>query len=158
MTEITKICFLADETESAQKALNRLQARYGKAPCRRADAIVVLGGDGFMLQTLHRYIGKGVPFYGMNRGTVGFLMNQYREDNLPERIRAAMHVTLYPLTMDATAANGKTKRALALNEVSLLRQSRQTADIRISIDGQEKLANLICDGVIVSTPDRKSVV
>ncbi|MGN0904136.1 MAG: NAD kinase [Alphaproteobacteria bacterium] len=152
MTEITKICFLADETESAQKALNRLQARYGKAPCRRADAIVVLGGDGFMLQTLHRYIGKGVPFYGMNRGTVGFLMNQYREDNLPERIRAAMHVTLYPLTMDATAANGKTKRALALNEVSLLRQSRQTADIRISIDGQEKLANLICDGVIVSTP------
>ena len=147
-----QICFLADKTEIAQKSLERLNRLYGCARMGKADVFVVLGGDGFMLKTLHDHIGKGIPFYGMNRGSVGFLMNKYREKDLPERLDEAGAVTLHPLVMDAFAMNGRHKTALAFNEVSLLRQSRQTADISISIDGVRKLSDLICDGVLVSTP------
>lgn len=147
-----RICFLADRTEIAQKALLQLQKRYGNMNCSKADVIVVLGGDGFMLQTLHKYITKGVPFYGMNCGSVGFLMNGYEIDNLPKRLASADAVTLHPLMMHAIADNGKEKQALAFNEVSLWRQSRQAADISITIDGIKKMPNLVCDGVLVSTP------
>ena len=147
-----QICFLADTTEIAQKSLRRLQKISGTAGCAKADVFVVLGGDGFMLQTLHKHIGKGIPFYGMNRGSVGFLMNKYQEEDLEERLNNADSITLHPLIMDALAANGKQKRARAFNEVSLWRQSRQAADISISIDGIQKLSNLVCDGVLVSTP------
>ncbi len=147
-----QICFLADSTEIAQESLQRLQKAYGSAPCGKADVFVVLGGDGFMLQMLHKHTDKGIPFYGMNRGSVGFLMNKYQEDDLDERLRIADAIALHPLIMDAFAENGKHKRARAFNEVSLLRQSRQAADISISIDGIEKLPDLICDGVLVSTP------
>lgn len=146
------ICFLADETEIAQRALKKLQKMYGGVRPANADVFVVLGGDGFMLQTLHRHIGKNTPFYGMNRGSIGFLMNSYRENDLPDRLENAVSITLHPLVMDAFAVNGKHKRALAFNEVSLLRQSHQTADISISVDGVQRLADLICDGVLVSTP------
>ena len=147
-----QICFLADKTEIAQKSLERLRKIYGCACAAKAEVFVVLGGDGFMLQTLHDHIGKGIPFYGMNRGSVGFLMNKYLERDLSERLETAEPVTLHPLVMEAFAANGRYKRALAFNEVSLLRQSRQTADISISVDGIQKLPNLICDGVLLSTP------
>ena len=147
-----RICFLADKTEIAQKSLERLRRIYGCSGMTKADVFVVLGGDGFMLQTLHSHIEKGVPFYGMNRGSVGFLMNKYQENDLSGRLETAGLVTLHPLVMEAFAINGKHKKALAFNEVSLWRQSRQTADISISVDGVQKLADLICDGVLVSTP------
>ena len=147
-----RICFLADKTEIAQKSLERLRRIYGCSGMTKADVFVVLGGDGFMLQTLHSHIEKGVPFYGMNRGSVGFLMNKYQENDLSDRLETAGLVTLHPLVMEAFAINGKHKKALAFNEVSLWRQSRQTADISISVDGVQKLADLICDGVLVSTP------
>ncbi len=147
-----RICFIADTTEIAQKSLKRLQRIYGTVECGKADVFVVLGGDGFMLQSLHKHIKKGIPFYGMNRGSIGFLMNNYHEDDLLERLNEADAITLHPLIMEAFALNGKYKKALAFNEVSLWRQSRQAADISISIDGIQKLPNLICDGVLVSTP------
>lgn len=147
-----RICFLADTTDIAQASLSRLQKAFGNVPCAKADVFVVLGGDGFMLQSLHKHIGKGVPFYGMNRGSVGFLMNTYREDMLVERLENADSVTLHPLVMNAWSFKGRHKRALAFNEVSLLRQSRQAADISICIDGVQKLPDLICDGVLVATP------
>lgn len=152
MKKINSICFLADKTENAQKSLKILQERYGKTSCTDADVIVALGGDGFMLQTLHKYIKKGIPFYGMNRGTVGFLMNSYKEDNLLEYMQKAAEITLHPLKMRVTTTDGKKSNALAFNEVSLLRQSRQTADINIYINGKLKLSNLMCDGILVSTP------
>lgn len=147
-----RICFLADTTDIAQASLSRLQKAFGNVPCAKADVFVVLGGDGFMLQSLHKHIGKGVPFYGMNRGSVGFLMNTYREDMLIERLENADSVTLHPLVMNAWSFKGRHKRALAFNEVSLLRQSRQAADISICINGVQKLPDLICDGVLVATP------
>jgi len=147
-----QICFLADKTEIAQKSLERLRRLYGGSSMTKADVLVVLGGDGFMLETLHNHIGKGIPFYGMNRGSVGFLMNKYLEKDLPERLDEAGKITLHPLVMDAFSMNGRHKTALAFNEVSLWRQSRQTADISISVDGIQKLPDLICDGVLVSTP------
>lgn len=147
-----QICFLADDTEIAQKSLSRLSKLYGNRPVSKADVFVVLGGDGFMLQILHKHIGKDVPVYGMNRGSIGFLMNKYRETDLPERLEAAGAITLHPLVMEAVAQNGHQKKALAFNEVSLLRQTHQTADISISVDGVRRLPDLICDGVLVSTP------
>jgi NAD+ kinase len=132
--------------------MTRLATRYGNVPAADADVIVALGGDGFMLQTLHAHIDSGAPIYGMNRGSVGFLMNEYHEEGLPERIAIAHAETIRPLRMTATAANGMASRALAINEVSLLRQSYQAAKIRISVDGQVRLEELICDGVMVATP------
>jgi NAD+ kinase len=150
-----KIACIADSTVKAQKAFKELSAIYEFVPMNRRkggpDAIVVLGGDGFMLQVLHKLMKKKVPFYGMNCGTVGFLMNHYRVDGLEERIRAARPSVLYPLHMFARRITGKVSQAIAFNEVSLFRESRQAAKIRITVDHVVRLNELICDGVLVTT-------
>ena len=147
-----RIAFAAADTPEAQAAQRQLAARYGETAPEEADVIVALGGDGLMLETLHAYLDRGVPIYGMNRGTVGFLMNQYREEDLPERLAKAAEVTLHPLSMAARCSNGDKVRALAINEVSLLRESRQAASIRVKVDGVVQLDELICDGIMVATP------
>jgi len=144
--------FVASDTDEAQAARARLEERYASVSPNHADIIVALGGDGFVLETLHRYLSRGVPIYGMNCGTVGFLMNIYEEDGLPERLRRAEVQTLRPLRMSVRCRTGHTSEALAINEVSLIRQSRQAAKIRISIDGVRRMEELVCDGVLVSTP------
>ena len=146
------IAFVAAETDEARAALARLRQSYPTAPPERADVIVALGGDGFMLETLHRFLNRGVPIYGMNCGTVGFLMNGYEEGGLPERLRKAAEVTLFPLAMVARTVEEKVHEALAINEVSLLRETRQAAKIRILVDSVARLPELICDGVLVATP------
>jgi len=150
--DFDKICFLAADGEAAQSALLRLRHRYGHTPADAADVIVALGGDGFMLETLHRHIERGLPIYGMNRGTVGFLMNVYGENDLHERLARADAVRLHPLQMVAHTLDGEVHKALAINEVSLLRESRQAAKIRIRIDGKVRLDELVCDGVLLATP------
>lgn len=145
-------CFLAAPTALAQESRDRLIARYGNTAAEQADVLVPLGGDGFMLETLHRALEMPVPVYGMNCGSVGFLMNAYAEDDLPGRLARAQAVDLHPLRMHAVTRAGAVEEALALNEVSLLRQLRQTAKIRITIDGRVRLPELVCDGVLVSTP------
>ena len=147
-----KIAFCASTVPSAQEALTRLVDRYGAVPEDQADVIVALGGDGFMLTTLHRTQGLHAPVYGMNRGTVGFLMNEYREDDLLARLDVAEEAVLNPLAMRATCADGSVHEALAINEVSLLRQGPQAARLRISVDGRLRMAELVCDGALVSTP------
>ena len=147
-----RIGFLAAATEVAAAARSRLVARYGDAPAERALAVVALGGDGAMLETQHRLLGRNIPVYGMNCGSVGFLMNEFREEGLAERLAIAQAATLHPLRMRATDAEGTVHEALAINEVSLLRETRQAAKIRILIDGKQRLAELICDGVLVATP------
>jgi NAD+ kinase len=147
-----KIAFIHSDAPQAVEAAGRLSAQYGEASIRDADVIVVLGGDGVMLQTLHQTMDSGIPVYGMNRGSVGFLMNEYRDDDLRGRLAAAVAETLRPLRMTAVTMDGQTASALAINEVSLLRQSYQAAKLRISIDGKVRLEELICDGVMVATP------
>lgn len=147
-----RIAFLDSGTPEARDARVRLAARYGEAPVEQANVIVALGGDGLMLQTLHRFMGALKPIYGMNRGSVGFLMNEYQEEGLRERIAAAWASTIHPLSMNATDVSGKTYSAHAINEVSLLRQSYQAAKMRILIDGQRRMDELIADGVLVCTP------
>lgn len=146
------IAFVATDVPEAQDALARLITAYGNAAPAEADVIVALGGDGLMLQTLHKHMHRKIPIYGMNFGSVGFLMNEYRSDKLLERLEAADIARLHPLRMHATLANGTTHEALAINEVSLLRETYQAAKIRISIDGKVRMAELSCDGVLVSTP------
>jgi NAD+ kinase len=136
----------------ARQALERLARRYGNAEAKSADAIVALGGDGLMLQTLHRHMRDRVPIYGMNRGSTGFLMNDYSEDDLTARLARAEINVIHPLTMRAVDAQGRRHEALAINEVSLFRQIYQAAKLRISIDGRVRLPELICDGVLVATP------
>ncbi|MCC7321433.1 MAG: NAD kinase [Rubellimicrobium sp.] len=147
-----RITFRASDAPLAEEARRALVARYGDAPLERAEVVVALGGDGFMLQTLHALEGREVPVYGMNRGTVGFLMNTYAEEGLPERLAAAEETVINPLRMRATTADGRIEEALAINEVSLLRAGPQAARLRILVDGRERLAELICDGALVSTP------
>jgi NAD+ kinase len=147
-----RIAFVASEGVEAQEALAELATRYGNRPASEAQAIVALGGDGFMLQTLHRHINDQIPIYGMNRGSVGFLMNDYREDDLIERLAHAQVSRIHPLAMIATDKDGKTLKALAINEVSLFRETAQAAKLRISIDGTVRLEELACDGVLVATP------
>jgi len=147
-----RICFLASEADEAQVALRSLRHRYGHVPAAQADAIVALGGDGFMLHTLHDTMPLDVPVYGMNRGTVGFLMNDYDPDDLPARLALARLAVINPLKMTARDMQGKVREALAINEVSLLRQTRQAAKIRIVLDGETQMDELICDGVLVATP------
>jgi NAD+ kinase len=147
-----KIAFVASEVPEAREALARLSGRYGSVEVREADAIVALGGDGLMLQTLHRYMNDRIPIYGMNRGSVGFLMNEYREDGLLERLAEAEISRVHPLSMVAYDIHGKASKALAINEVSLFRESFQAAKLRISIDGKVRMEELICDGVLVATP------
>ncbi len=147
-----RIAFLAAPTEIARAALDRLAEIHGAAPLDRAEIVVALGGDGMMLETQHRLLGRNLPVYGMNCGSVGFLMNEYREEGLAERLEAAQAATLHPLRMRAFTAGAEPMEALAINEVSLLRETRQAAKIRILVDGKERLTELICDGVLVSTP------
>lgn len=147
-----KIALVAASQPEAQEALARLSRRYDHVPADEADVIVALGGDGFMLESLHAAMDAGTPIYGMNRGTVGFLMNEYSEDTLPERIARAQNVGLRPLKMTAVDIDGKKTTALAVNEVSLLRESRMAAKISIAIDGVERMDEMICDGVLVATP------
>lgn len=147
-----RIAFVASEASDAVQAQARLVARYGTIAPEDADIVVALGGDGFMLQTLHRFRDSGKPIYGMNRGSVGFLMNGFREEDLPERIAASQRVVIHPLMMEATDVNGRQHRAWAINEVSLIRQSYQASKLRIAIDGKVRMEELICDGVLVATP------
>jgi NAD+ kinase len=149
---LRKIAFVAADTPPARRAQAKLAKRYGNADPERADVIVALGGDGFMLETLHDHIDRGIPIYGMNRGTIGFLMNAYDGEDLPARLRRAQEVRLHPLVMTAMTQQGRKHRARAINEVSLLRQTRQTAHLRILVDGAERMQDLVCDGALVSTP------
>lgn len=147
-----KIYFTASESEDAQTALKMLETRYPHVASDEAEIIVALGGDGFMLETMHRFMDSNLPIYGMNKGTVGFLLNNYKEDGLIERLNAGEITELHPLKMTAVDMHGRKTEALAINEVSLLRESRQTAKIRISIDDHVKVAELTCDGILVATP------
>ncbi|MGZ3365464.1 MAG: NAD kinase [Caulobacteraceae bacterium] len=149
---IRRLAFVADDRPEAGAARDRLAALYGEVPEQEADAIVALGGDGFMLETLHRNLPSSRPIYGMNRGSVGFQMNEYGEDQLIERINAAEHAAIFPLAMHAICRDGQEVRAMAINEVSLLRQTHQTAKLKILIDGKVRLEELVCDGALVCTP------
>ncbi|MGR3454376.1 NAD kinase [Pseudooceanicola sp.] len=147
-----KIAFTAGRSDMAQSAWAALIRRYGDVPEPEADVIVALGGDGFMLHTLHRTQDLPAPVYGMNRGTVGFLMNEYAEEGLTERLALAEEEVINPLSMQATSADGTEHRALAINEVSLLRAGPQAAKLRISVDGRVRLEELVCDGALLATP------
>jgi NAD+ kinase len=147
-----RIAFVASPIAEAQSARARLTQRYGDTPPAEADVIVALGGDGLMLQTLHKFMTSGKPIYGMHRGTVGFLMNDFRESKLAERLAQAETTHIHPLLMSAVDASGKRHEAHAINEVSLFRQIYQAAKLRIMIDGKERLAELAADGVMVATP------
>jgi NAD+ kinase len=147
-----KIAFTASRADVAQAALQDLSRRYGNVPASEAQVIVALGGDGFMLQTLHDTQALNVPVYGMNRGTIGFLMNEYSEDTLITRLGAAEEAVINPLVMLATHADGHISKALALNEVALLREGPQAAKLKISVDGRVRMEELVCDGALVATP------
>ena len=147
-----KIAFFASEVPEARSALADLTQRYGNVPTKEADAIVALGGDGLMLQTLHRHMHDRIPIYGMNRGSVGFLTNDYSPDNLRERLSRAEINVIHPLAMRAVDQAGKAHDGLAINEVHLFRETYQAAKLRISVDGKARLEELICDGVLVATP------
>jgi NAD+ kinase len=146
------VAFVAARTPNAQAALEALEERYPSNSPTDADVIVALGGDGFMLQSIHRYMDLGKPIYGMNRGSVGFLMNPYSPDNLLERIRVAESARLHPLRMVALLESGAKVELKAMNEVSMLRQTRQAAKLRVYVDGIARLEEMICDGVLVATP------
>jgi NAD+ kinase len=152
MSEFRKIAFVASDTKEAEGARKALVARFGDVPPEKADAIVALGGDGLMLQTMHRHMRSRIPIYGMNRGSVGFLLNDYREDDLVERLKAAETTVIHPLRMTATDLDGAKQEALAINEVSLFRQTYQAAKLKILVDGTLRMGELICDGVLISTP------
>lgn len=148
----TRVAFVASDAEAAQQALIDLSRSYGTVDPAEAEIIVSLGGDGFMLETLHRFVGSGVPIFGMHRGSVGFLMNPYQLEGLPERLEATQRVTLYPLEMRAIGESGAVACAMAFNEVSLLRETRQAAKLRISVDGVVRLDDLMADGILLATP------
>lgn len=147
-----RIAFLASEVRVGREALATLTARYGNHPLHSASHIVALGGDGFMLQTLHQTQSLDLPVYGMNCGTIGFLMNAYGEDDLPKRLADAEEAVLNPLTMRAETAGGGVEHGLAINEISLLRAGPQAAKLRISVDGRVRMEELVCDGALVATP------
>jgi len=146
------IAFVASNAPDAQTALQRLQEKYSHVIPSKADTIVALGGDGFMLATQHKFMNSGKPVYGMNKGTVGFLMNEYSERGLKRRLEKAIRNTIRPLMMEATDINGEIFVRPAINEVSLLRQSFQAASLRITIDGKVRLDSLVGDGILVATP------
>jgi NAD+ kinase len=147
-----RLGFRAAATDVARAARARLVAVHGDAADAEADVLVALGGDGLMLETLHRTLDRGLPVFGMNCGSVGFLMNAYAEDDLPQRVARAQEAVLHPLRMRAVTESGTVAEALAINEVSLLRQLRQAAKVRIVVDGRVRMEELICDGVLISTP------
>jgi len=152
MAQKKKIAFLASTADIAEAAKRDLGARYGDVAPEAADVIVALGGDGFMLQTLHNTQELPAPVYGMNRGTVGFLMNEFHEEDLLFRLEAAEEEVINPLHMTATRVDGSVQEALAINEVSLLRQGPQAAKLRIYVDGKLRMPELACDGALVATP------
>ena len=149
-----KLGLVGSDSAVAQLACEQLRARYSFVPVAEADIVVALGGDGFLLHTLHQALSvrEPKPMFGMNRGTFGFLMNEFCPDDLPARVAAARGFTLHPLLMTATTVAGETISKPAINEVSLLRETRQTAKIEIAIDGQVRMEELVCDGVLVATP------
>jgi NAD+ kinase len=147
-----RIAFIASSSPEAQSSAQALEARYGNCGPQDADVIVALGGDGFMLQTLHKMIHHNVPIFGMNRGTVGFLMNEFFLEDLPDRLSQADSAHLHPLRMRAFGPDGDVREYLAFNEVALLRETRQAAKIRITIDGKVRMEELVCDGILVATP------
>lgn len=147
-----KISFISSETQKAKAAREKLCERYGDHPTKDADVIVALGGDGFMLNTLDKFKTTGIPIYGMNRGTIGFLMNEFSVSGLKERLDKAEMAVIHPLDMKATDRDGKKYHLVAINEVSLLRQTFQAANLRVSIDNKVRLEELICDGILVATP------
>jgi len=148
----TKIAFVASPVPIAQEARAQLAQHYGDVPQAESDVIVALGGDGFMLQTLHATQELDVPVYGMNRGTVGFLMNEYHQDDLQARLDEAEEEVINPLRMTALSADGSMQEALAINEVSLLRAGPQAAKLKITVDGRLRMEELVCDGALVATP------
>ncbi len=152
MSRAPRIAFLASSLPEAQSAMQRLVDAHGQHAPDAADIIVALGGDGFMLRTLHRWRGAGRPVFGMKLGSVGFLMNHYSPEDLPARLARAQPAVLRPLEMTAVPESGHPVHALAFNEVSLLRQTKQAAKLRISVNGAVRLAELICDGALVATP------
>jgi NAD+ kinase len=149
---IRRLAFVASDRSEAIEAQASLTALYGCHSIEDAQVVVALGGDGFMLETLHRTLYAPRPIYGMNRGSLGFLMNEYAENGLLERINAAERAVIHPLSMTVIDAQRRNHRALAINEVSMLRQTRQTAKLRLSIDGTVRMEELVCDGVLVATP------
>lgn len=146
------IAFVSSQGGEAEAAHAELRALYGDEPADHADVIVALGGDGLMLQVLHRFLGSGKPIYGMNRGSIGFLMNEYATAGLRERIQEAQASVIHPLLMRAVDARGKSFSAHAINEVSMWRETYQTAKLRISVNGKERLGELVGDGVLIATP------
>jgi len=148
---MARLHFVAAAVPEAQSALANLRQQYDDAGPEHAEIVVALGGDGFMLQTLHSFVGKGKPIYGMNLGTIGFLMNEYNETDLAGRLAKAERAEIHPLRMRATTAE-KCIDGLAFNEVSLLRQTRQATKLRILVDGKVRISELICDGALVATP------
>jgi NAD+ kinase len=149
---LPRVAFVAADGEAAQQALIELRQKYGTVAPEDAEVVVALGGDGFMLETLHRFVARGVPIFGMHRGSVGFLMNPYQVEGLAERLETAQRVSFYPLEMAAAAEDGSVRRAIAFNEVSLLRETRQAAKLRISVDGVVRLEELMADGILLATP------
>jgi len=147
-----KIAFLASDSDIAQQGLKALEALHGNTPVPEADVIVALGGDGFMLQTLHATQDLAASVYGMNRGTVGFLMNTFSIDGLTERLHEAEEAVIHPLSMIATCVDGSVHKALAINEVSLLRAGPQAAKLEIIVDGKRRMEELVCDGALLATP------
>jgi len=146
------IAFVASDVPAAQRALQRLVRRYGDAKPEEADVVVALGGDGLMLATLQRFMTSGKPIYGMHRGTVGFLMNEYVETNLHQRLAAAEVTNIHPLIMRARDEVGRIHRHRAINEVSVFRQTYQAARLRVLVDGKERLPELVADGILLATP------
>jgi len=151
-SKFEKIAFVASDHAEAQGALQRLTKRYGNAAAEDADVIVALGGDGLMLETLHRFMRSGIPIYGMHRGSVGFLMNDHNEDALMERLAGAQITRIHPLAMVATDRHGDEHSRLAINEVSMFRATHQAAKLKISVDGKVRMAELVSDGALVATP------
>lgn len=147
-----KIAFVGSGSPKAVEGLKALTEKYPSVPVEEAELIVALGGDGFILHCLHQSMGKKVPIFGMNRGSVGFLMNEFSEDKLYDRLSSTETVEFVPLRLKAISINGEESEALAINEVSLLRETRQASKIRILVDGVERMPEMICDGVLVATP------
>src|SRR5829696_1980567 len=147
-----RVAFVASPTPEAQEALVGLSQRYPCVEPEEADVVVALGGDGLMLQTLHRFMGTAKPIYGMNKGSVGFLMNDFRDDDLMERLKAAHRSCVHPLLMVARDIHGVAHTARAINEVSMLRQTHQAAKLRVSVDDKVRLDELIADGLLIATP------
>jgi NAD+ kinase len=151
-TRFERVAFVASQTPEASQARLALAARYANTEPEKADVVVALGGDGLMLQTLHRFMGSGKPIYGMHRGTVGFLMNEFSDENLMQRLEAAQTTVIHPLRMRATDVDGKAHEFRAINEVSIFRETYQAARLRVLVDGKERLAELVADGILIATP------